>query len=75
MRFMKKDILIELDEIPTSNEWIVIEVERYCIKEKLEYEVIKTGEEPIMKIANKMYRCKLKYGGRVPAYINCLEIE
>lgn len=71
----KKIYSIGLDHYPSNSKLILIEIEKYCEKEKLSYELIGESSEPIVKIDNVLCKCIVSTGGRFANYvITCREI-
>lgn len=64
-----------LDYCPNNTELILIEIQKYCKKEKLQYELVEATPHPIVKINNVLCKCSVLSGGRAANYIiSCKEI-
>lgn len=72
---IKKTYSIGLDYCPNTSKWILIEVEKYCSKEKLSYELVEENPDILVKINNVICKCTVSTGGRYSNYIiTCREI-
>lgn len=72
---IKKTYCIGLDYYPDNSNWILIEVEKYCLKENLSYELLEEHPDIIVKINNVICKCTVSTGARYANYIiTCREV-
>ena len=63
-KIMKKTFTVNLDARPDNTKWFIDEIERYCIKDKLNYRFVSKDNPALIAIDDVIYKCTLEYFGR-----------